>query len=237
MNKDDNKIIEELYLYEGLICTRNISIVYSHMTQWNANKNIAFFIFGKGNKLENRLGVLLTKTLPEKELENDIKKLNNYGWFPSYYYSKNDMAKKHVYNEKELFSFYKNEEKTIIVFDAKYDYEVGMDNYEFLYHISPLTNKEKILKLGLSPKSKNKVTTHPNRVYLSFSNNDVKKLVGDNNFYPNEKIFIVFKIKLNELLKRREMKFFADPAFKDGIYTYENIPPHYIEIVDQITRN
>jgi hypothetical protein len=37
------------------------------------------------------------------------------------------------------------------------------------------------------------------------------------------------------LKKQRKIRFFSDPAYsKNGIYTYENIPPEYIGTVKDI---
>ena len=234
-----NRVIEENYLYEGLIYTHDIDLSLSQLLQRNSNQNVAFFKFsGNGSlKKENRIGMLLLNTLPEKECLNTLKTLNSLGWLPSYYYSKGTLTQKYKYNENEFINFYKNNFKTILVFDAKFDLEyVDANNSQYLYHITPIKYKDKILKIGLAPKSKSKIATHPHRIYLCDDYNLTIDLLNDSHFYPEEKTFVVFKIKLKELLKRRSIRFFQDPAYKQGLYTYENIPPNYIEIINQIER-
>ena len=52
-----------------------------------------------------------------------------------------------------------------ICIEAKYDHEVKIPS--ILYHASPIKLKDKILKNGLSPKSGNKISKHPERIYLT----------------------------------------------------------------------
>lgn len=232
------RTIEEDYLYEGLIYSRDIDLMLSHLNQWNSGINVAFFKFGGKSNSENRMGMLLTTKLEENELENIFKKVNNYGWFPSYFYSKDQLSDKYKFEINSFKQFYKTHEKSVIVFDAKFDMELlnanGIDN---LYHITPKRFKEKILKIGLAPKSKNKTATHPNRVYLCKTYEDVIALMDHNKFYPNDRIFVVFQINNKELIKRRDIKYFVDPAYIDAIYTYENIPPQYIKLYNEVERH
>ena len=225
-----NRIIEESHLYEGLIYTHNVQVTVSHLNQRNANEHVAFFRFGS----ENRLGILLTDKLSLKELKNIITKLNNYGWFPSYYYSKALLGTKYAYSEKELLNFYPLHQRTVVVCDAKYDLEVSAEQYDVLYHISPDVYKDKILRVGRAPRSKNKTANHPDRIYLATNKNEAVNLATDNKFYPEHNYFTVFEIDLKKLNARREIKFFRDPAFKGGVYTYENIPPQYITVCGEI---
>lgn len=47
-------------------------------------------------------------------------------------------------------------------------YDIRIDKIpEKLYHLSPLKYKSKILKYGFIPKSKNRISIHPDRIYVS----------------------------------------------------------------------
>ena len=45
-----------------------------------------------------------------------------------------------------------------------------------LYQITPTVNVDKILKIGLVPKSRSKASYHPDRVFLSKSLEDIEEL-------------------------------------------------------------
>ena len=92
--------------------------------------------------------------------------------------------------------------------------------------------KDKILKNGLCPKSKNKIGTHDNRIYVcvdpkhcydlieifKFINHDIKNV---------DKKWIIYKIDTDRL----DINLYDDPNFKDkGFYLLNNVPPESITI-------
>ena len=62
-------------------------------------------------------------------------------------------------------------------FEAKFDEEVVENTPSILYHITPTQNTNKILSIGLVPKSRSKASYHPDRVYLSKDLKDIEHLV------------------------------------------------------------
>jgi len=86
------------------------------------------------------------------------------------------------------------------------------------YHICEKSRLNKILKIGLVPKSN---FNYPRRIYLTDSLDDINYML-DNKPFNNP---ILLKIKLN-----RNQKLFVDPRMGDqSAFTYDNISP--IEII------
>jgi len=61
--------------------------------------------------------------------------------------------------------------------ESKFD-EIVEDIPNKLYHLSINEYKDKIIKYGLYPKSKNKLTSHLDRIYLCDNINDCKILIN-----------------------------------------------------------
>lgn len=89
-----------------------------------------------------------------------------------------------------------------------------------LYHVTKTKNLNRIKRYGLCPKSKNKISYHPDRIYFvdnfKFALNIYKQL--------NEIDYCVIEIlpEKNILLLR------SDPNYNQGYYTNQNIPPYWI---------
>ena len=96
------------------------------------------------------------------KLSKYLPMINNLGYFISSVFIGDDKIE---YKEDYL----PNIECDNIFIEAKYDYEVKIP--KLLFHTSPIIFKNKILKNGLTPKSGNKLSNHPNRIYLSNSQN------------------------------------------------------------------
>lgn len=123
--------------------------------------------------------------------------------------------KEHILKHKEIS----------VSIEPYYDKEVEFDG-EYLYHVTPKSNLEKIMKVGLNPKSKNTVSFYPARIYLA----------------PDEKIMNWILPQLKEKKKDEEyvklrvknfpgLKLYHDVRFKSGFYTYNSINPKYIEVI------
>jgi hypothetical protein len=74
----------------------------------------------------------------------------------------------------EWIKEYNNKTQPIaFILEPKYDYKVDIPSK--LYHVSPIKFKDKILKIGLSPRFGSKISNHPERIYLSDSILECKK--------------------------------------------------------------
>ena len=148
----------------------------------------------------------------------DTKKWNDSMWDDLVNYSK----------------YYKN---ISIHFESKFDEEVITTN-KYMYHITNEIYVKKILKNGLAPKSKNKLSSHPDRIYICKSIEDVKKLISKmrasdtyNNLGLNTKKgdkYSVLQIDIENI----DIKIRKDPNYEDGYYITRNIEPDRIEILE-----
>ena len=139
-----------------------------------------------------------------------------------------------------------------VLFESKMQ-EAEIEIEDDLWHIAPFSAKDKILKNGLTPKSKTfksgEKVNHSDRVYLfngydkdiisrflnqlqkmSFKYDPLKKQLED------EKKYVLFKIdrkKIPDLKLYRDNNFMSeDPHHLTALYTYSCIPASAIEVYD-----
>jgi len=118
-------------------------------------------------------------------------------------------------------------------FEAKFDEEIIEKIPKILYHITPTQNVDKILKIGLVPKSRSKASYHPDRVYLSKGLEDIENL-GEM-FYQKTGIKNWTILKINtDLVPGDYLRLYTDPNYTSGFYTLNNIPPQAIEKIKEI---
>lgn len=170
--------------------------------------------------------------------------VNKFGWFPSsmLLILDNGQSRLKKYNEDEIKLKSSIISTLTIEYDSKFD---DIDEYnEDLYHLSIQEYEYKILKFGLYPKSKSKLSSHIDRVYLCKNIQDCKNLIpqmklhyseekdinqfelGNKKWNKNTK-WVIFKIKNDSL------KLFKDPRYDEGYYTMDNINPSNISIVEK----
>lgn len=93
----------------------------------------------------------------KKQLKEYIPLFNNLGYFIDHLKIDNDTWTKKINDDIIPSALY---------LEAKYDIKIDKIPNK-LYHASPLKFKDKILKYGFIPKSKNKISIHPDRIYLT----------------------------------------------------------------------
>jgi hypothetical protein len=159
----------------------------------------------------------------KKEVDDLLKATNNLGWFPAYMSTPEYMGK---WSESKIMF----DESLVIDFEAKYDTYIEKTP-EFLYHIAPEKNWTKIEKIGLTPKSRSKLSYHPDRVYLAKTEKDAKFLVL--RFKTNTKNgdWVLLKIDTSYT---PYIRLYQDPNYKQGYYTMNNIPPSAITKIEDI---
>lgn len=178
-------------------------------------------------------------------IEQLIRVITLCGYFPSifeFYDGDDNFLKslnyKLVSNEVEYFLFLsdldfeiKNSYFIQIVIESKFNKPIT-NIPDKLYHVTPSVFREKILSIGLSPKSLSKKAYHPGRIYLGFNLLVTKNLAYQFN-YKGEYILIEInmdKIGLNNLKLKDYIQLYDDPDFpNNGCYTNENIPPNCIK--------
>lgn len=160
---------------------------------------------------------------PPKKLGIYLPIITNLGYFIS----------KYTIDGEEWLMDFDNDTKPIsFVIEAKYDYEVKIPN--ILYHASPLRFKSKILKYGLTPKSGNKLSNHPNRIYLTDDLNNAKSFGNylrnqeKNEWYQSG--YCIYSVDGSCI-----EKLYSDVNFREGgYYTTNNIGTDYIKHIDEI---
>ena len=204
-----------LNLKEGLIKTTNrgksINIIKKNFPNLEINSSKEYNSFD-------------IKGITQEELTPLLKLTNNLGWFPSWINSPFYTGK--YFDEVEINITSK------IRFEAKYD-EVVEKIPTALYHITPPLNTDKILKKGLSPKSRSKASYHPERVYLLINPSEAEDLA--NMFYQKtgENMWNLLKIDTT-LIPGDYLKLYKDTNYHNGYYTLNNIQPQAIKQINTI---
>ena len=116
--------------------------------------------------------------------------------------------------------------------EAKYDKQIE-DVPPVLYHVAPSEYADKILRIGLSPRSQGKRSDHPDRVYLATDEESVFD-IADTFFKDRQHSQTIFSIDTSKLVAGT--RFFRDPNYTiDGVvygyYTMDNIPPAALEVI------
>ena len=153
----------------------------------------------------------------EKELDSYVPIINNLGYF---------IASKLVNNKWYRYSDKVDGKVENIVIEAKYDIIIN-DIPDILYHTSLSKNDNRIENIGLTPRSGNKLSNHPDRIYLTDDINVAHKFgeylehfddVGDGGY-------TIWTIHTNGL----DVKLYSDVNFRGkGFYTTTNIPPNHL---------
>ena len=120
------------------------------------------------------------------------------------------------------------------MFEKKHEEDITkkVKKLSAIWHVSPIKHKDKILKIGLCPRSENKKGKHPERIYFAMNIHTAKNIKDEMNNYYNGVKMVSFKI--NPKLLPKDIKFYYDPNAENCVYTTSNISPEYIEIDNKI---
>jgi hypothetical protein len=217
------ELIENLQIEEGLIRTHSLEDALSVLNYWCSwNDKIKYDIID-GKKIKATISNQLT--LNEYDLFS--KYLKNVGYFPSHIYDiQKNIGEK--YTESKVVELIKNNIPFILKLEANYD-KPTKDQIGILYHITHLRKKDKILKIGLCPKSDEKIAHHPARVYFTFQKEDAYLYAYDKRSGISE--YVLFEVDLSKL-KDISVQLYKDPNFPKGCYTNDNIPKNCLKIID-----
>ena len=167
-------------------------------------------------------GEIYIENQPPQKLEKYIPIITNLGYFIS----------KLTINGQEWIKDFNNDTKPIaFILEAKYDYEVEIP--ETLYHASPIKFRDKIVKFGLTPRTGNKLSNHPERIYLT---DDLNKAIDFGNYLIEEEDsewykngYCVYSVKGTGI-----SKLYSDVNFrKGGFYTLNNIKSENIKLIKE----
>jgi hypothetical protein len=215
---------------EGLIKTYNIE-KYKSSLEIELNSIGIKYNLNILSKYIFELEIMNSSSLENKKLEFILSIIKNIlGYYPSYIWIENDFG----LNFFKFKTFYLNNRYKYIKirFESKYEdglYYNTLDVPKICYHLSPTKNRNKILKLGLYPKSGQRKTYHPDRIYLFYNHNDFNclldmlKLTDIDNFE-----YDLYEISLDD-----KFIIHSDPNYDKGFYTYDNISPEKIKLIKQ----
>jgi hypothetical protein len=163
--------------------------------------------------------------------------IDRHGWFPSEMKITNILENVTIrpYDEKFLYEKIGIIKELTIYYESKYD--LSKEIPEKLYHLSIQEYKDNILKKGLIPKFKSKLSKHLDRIYLSDNINSLYQLI------PRMTADYMFKMKKNSKInikwiifeintKGLNIKLYKDPN-SSGVYCVDNISSDRIKIIDE----
>lgn len=236
---DRNKYIT--LIKEGLIKTWNI-------LKYESNLNIELNSIGLEfdiniiNKFSYEISIYNIEWFKKQTVLDQFFQINInlLGYFPTSFFMilKNGMSKTFKYDEKDFYDNInlKNISKIKILFNSKYEdgeFKNDLNVPNFLYHISSVKNRNKILNYGLYPKSGKRKNYHPERIYFLYYFKDHEKLIDNFKLTDiiNKKPYTSYDLyKIN--CKNLDIIIHTDPNFfNKGCYTYDNINPNRIEII------
>ena len=117
----------------------------------------------------------------------------------------------------------KKPKSILLQFEAKYDAIIDIPKY--VYHITSADNISKIKKIGLTPRTQSKISTHPDRIYVSLNEEYSAEIYWQIRGIFRNRTGVELVIDTNQL----NQSFYEDPNFQTmGVYTYKNIPPQAI---------
>ena len=219
-----NHLIKKEIVYEGLIHTQSIDATVEMLKNWSGSGE-KFTTIRKNKKIQ----LDFKENLDKMEFNNLLRMVNNMGWFISACLVFRPALDWKKFNYDDFIKNDMSHRLLSFQLEAKYDTELNTYDYNELYHVSPTINKNKILKIGLIPRAKEKKISHPERIYLA-ENDDIDNISFQfHKLNPNIKLSI-FKVNFKELCKQNpSLRLFDDPNFIGGMYTLSNIPPKFID--------
>lgn len=159
------------------------------------------------------------------EIANELLNLiESIGYFVSVFHLESDELE-NLKDKTKIKEELEKSKRISIAIEPYFDDKVKFDG-EYLYHTADSKTINKIMKHGLIPKTKNTRSFYPKRVYLSpnleWMESIKQQLKGD-----KQGDYVDLKIKNFEGLS-----LYKDVRFNGGFYTYDNIHPKYIEVIN-----
>lgn len=224
-------------LYEGLI----LSVAPKQMAQLIHNLRTSGKVTYDRKYASRVLDVTFVSPVPPIQITSVFERTKAGGWFWAVAnIFEHRKPTRSVKTESDLFQELQtlpNKSKIQLVFEAKYGYDVTaniVSSWEYLYHVTPKKNFNKILTKGLSPKTQGKQSNHPERIYFATSIHDIQTyLLPEFARVTNTNIddWAILQIRC-AAFEQKGVRVFDDPAFPGGVYTLSNISPSFITAVE-----
>lgn len=215
---------------EGLIRTHNLQKTIDYLqTNLYLGDGVEYKEYKNGTFFAKFYGDILCSEL----LEELLRVTNNFGYIPAVYRTKD--WKVHKFNETEVD--HNISDIFDIIFSPKYSLPVNVkDLPSILYHVCNLRNIEKILKIGLVPKSNSNFEAYPSRIYFATNVDSLKKIIKNPAFKKKSTSdeYCILSINIDKL---NDVDFYLDTASSNSIYVVQNIPPSAIINVNKLTKS
>lgn len=183
---------------------------------------------------------ILLKVYPDQSFIDNIDKIlvmiNNLGYYISLV--NGDKYTPQVL-KNTLTHAMLNDSEIYIIIEQKYDIELDRSSLgDTLYHITSPAVVDKILRIGLTPKTRSKIANHPGRIYLTNDLKTIKSLADKFDDFLHGNGTVILKIDISKISPKakfyRDPNFTTDAAADTGFYTYTNIPPNAISVLRQM---
>lgn len=239
------------HVKEGLIRTHNIIQSENQLKFFLNTLNVNFELtINSKLSFELKINHIIDKSKLYNPFNEDVieiiidELINVYGYLPVYcdIVLLNGQKNRIKWHE---FKFYNNIKQLTIRFEAKYEdglYKNDVECPDLLYHVTNVKNTEKILKIGLYPKTNHRRSNYSSRVYLFTNKEDYNKFIKqfkindlENLKYNSKEEYDKFvennKYSLLEISTKNELILHTDPNSNGTYYTYDNISPKQIKII------
>lgn len=231
LNMDLLNIYDDLYeeikhIYEGLIISQPLNSINDII-----KRNFPRYIYQPKYDINELEIFLYIKEQKIPDIEQLNKLIENLGWYISLIRINYTGGKYQLISYEYLRSNKPNFHNTfsiILYCEAKFDI-IYDKSISYLYHITTSNKINKIKQIGLTPKSNNKKTTHSERIYFTINKQSALELYSK---FKRDKPHQEFSLIIINGKEIRNLRLFKDPNFKHGLYTYQNIPPLFIDNIE-----
>lgn len=224
---------ERLKINEGLIVTHPLNKSVEIIERQNYS-----VILIENERYKNRFFVEFDNRV--HSITELFKLTNNLGWYCAKIQISDEPWKSGVkFTLSNLKMSTYNTGLCLLLFEPKYNLELNVNDYPYLYHFTHDYNIEKILKFGLTPKTQNKTANHPERIYFTFTVKSAEKFGKNiiNRHNPNKKIQsnVGYIIGIKTDLLNPNVKIYQDPHFyNEGCFTLNSINPNCLTVIKEI---
>lgn len=234
LNSNIQKILtDDQKLYEGLITSYSPNILIFSIKKIDDNCGIDYH-----NSNPDKM-LLMFSTSNISIIKKAIKKIELCGWYTVKALLV-DKQKRPITDIKDsnnidfILSKLSNLNNFYLYIEAKFSFDVTeyiSKTHKILYHVTTSKKLNKIMKIGLVPKSGNKIGNHPERIYLATSIEGANFIKTKFIKRSKDEEFVTLEINTDNFKNMLNGKLFVDPQFLGyGVFTLSNIPHNAITI-------
>jgi len=118
--------------------------------------------------------------------------------------------------------------------ESRYGYNINgiiKKKFKQVYHLTPTRNVDKILEIGLTPRSQAKINAHPERIYFALTIPGLENLIPKFVELTKQTDWTILAIDCKSF-QAPGHHVYTDPEFEGlGAFTMANIPPYCITVV------